>query len=411
MKRIYLEFVRGTAAVIVLIYHCIELHPTNGPNHYYFSNWGTDAVIIFFILSGVVINMSQTLNPKFRRTFLINRLIRLYPQFIVGLVLGLSALYITKTAMPSIGAIMGNFLMLSTLKEHMGYIASCIESNSPIWSLSFEVFFYLLFVLAMGRYQKKAVLVWFLISLMVFPLYYFKVEHNVVGHIIAVLAFSSTWLIGYYVYEYRNYFYADKYTALFSAGALPLISRLHLSGHYYDPIKYLLFAVFAIPFFRYCLQIPPGGKKINLFYMVVPYLIIIYAVFMQPYITFLNFILYSALPVGFMLACFIIVIFKLKKPCLSFISKAGDLLGKYSYSLYISHYPVLFVCAVFFHNSAIYLLVSLPCIFLITFCLESFLQPMVVKYFGKLRTEKSGMAYKLNTPVFNPTHSTTQSIN
>ncbi len=385
MKRIYLEFVRGAAAVTVLIYHCIEMHPTTGAKHYYFSNWGTDAVIIFFILSGVVINMSQTNNPKSKKAFLANRLIRLYPQFIIGLVLGLLALSITKTHLPPAKAIIGNFFMLSTLKEHMGYITSCIQSNSPIWSLSFEMLFYVLFAFVIGRHQKTTIFIWLVVSLAVLPLYYFKTEPNVVGHIVAVLAFSSIWLIGYYIYEYRNYFYTDKYTALFSAGTLPIISRMHLSAHYYDPVKYLLFAAAAIPFFRYCLQTPPKGKKINLYYLVIPYLVIVYTVFNQPYITFTNFVLYASLPVGLMTTCFMIDIINLKRSFLKFISKAGKLLGKYSYSIYISHYPVLFICAFFFHSSIPYLIVSLPVIFTIAYYLESWLQPTVVNYFNKYK--------------------------
>jgi len=75
MKKLYLEFIRGAAAIVVLLYHFIELHPAgNGPKHYYLSNWGTDAVIIFFILSGIVINISQTNNPKTKIDFISNRL-------------------------------------------------------------------------------------------------------------------------------------------------------------------------------------------------------------------------------------------------------------------------------------------------------------------------------------------------
>src|ERR1700712_2623409 len=112
MKKLYLEFLRGAAAIIVLLYHCIEMHPQGkGPKHFYFSNWGTDAVIIFFILSGIVINISQSRNPKSPSEFISNRLLRLYPQLITGLLLGLAVLYITYSAIPSLWTIAGNFLM------------------------------------------------------------------------------------------------------------------------------------------------------------------------------------------------------------------------------------------------------------------------------------------------------------
>ena len=382
MKKLYLEFIRGAAAIVVLLYHCIEMHPQgNGPKHFYFSNWGTDAVIIFFILSGIVINISQSRNPKTNIAFIKNRLLRLYPQLIVGLSLGLIALYITSAAIPSLWTIVGNFLMLSALKDYMNNIVPSFASNSPIWSLSFEMFFYLIFALTIGRFQKKAIACWFLVSLLALPLYYSKLSVDVWGHLFGVITFSSIWLTGYYVYEFRNYFYADKYTALFSAGALPLISRLHLSDIYYDPAKYLLFAVFAIPFFRYCLQLPKQGRQVKLYYLIAPYLLIIYTVFNQPYLTFTSFAVYSALP-GVLIAIFFMLnMLKLKQRAITFINSTGKVLGKYSYSIYVSHYPVLFACSYFFHSLGFYLLVSLPCIALITYSLENWLQPIMVTFF------------------------------
>jgi peptidoglycan/LPS O-acetylase OafA/YrhL len=395
VKKLYLEFVRGTAALIVLMYHFIEMHPVGaGPKHHYLSNWGTDAVIIFFILSGLVINISQTHNPKSRREFIANRLLRIYPQLAAGIALGLAVMYVTWAAMPSITTVLGNLLMISALKDYMNNIVPCIESNSPIWSLSYEMFFYLMFALVIGRFQKKAIVAWFLISLAVMPLYYSSLSTGAWGYIFGVIAFSSIWLAGYFAYEYRNYFYADKYAALFSVGALPLISRMHLSANYYDPVKYLLFAVFAVPFFRYCLQIPAKGKKINLYYMVLPYMAILYIVFEQPYITFTNFVLYGGLPIGLMAAGYAITVLKLKERVTDFINNTGNLLGKYSYSIYISHYPVLFFCAAVFHNVLLYALVSLPCVFLISYSLENYLQPAAVNLFKKHKKQH------VSTPQF-----------
>lgn len=275
MKKLYLEFIRGAAAVVVLFYHFIEEHPQgNGLKHFYFSNWGTDAVMIFFILSGIVINISQTNNPKTAGQFINNRLLRLYPQLFAGLVLGLGVLWVTHLAMPTAWTTIGNFTMLSALKGYMNNIVPTFDSNGPIWSLSFEMFFYVVFAFTIGRFQKKAIATWFVISLLALPFYYSSLSTGALGHLFGVITFSSVWLTGYYIYEYRHLFYADKYTALFSAGMLPLISRLHLSGIYYDPAKYLLFAVFTVPFFAYCLQTPRSGKQIKMYCLLPPYVAI-----------------------------------------------------------------------------------------------------------------------------------------
>ncbi len=384
MKKLYLEFIRGAAAITVLVYHFLELQTLrNHSKHFYFANWGTDAVIIFFILSGVVINISQTNNPKEKGQFLGNRLLRIYPQLVTGLILGLAVLYVTQSELPSVGTIAGNFLMISAIKSYMINIVPCIESNSPLWSISYEIVFYLLFALSIGKYQKKAVVAWFITALCVMPLYYLQIGPDVLKHFVAVLAFSSIWLTGYYVYQFRNKFYVNKYTALFSAGTLPLISRMHISSIYYDPAKYLLFAVFAIPFFRFCLQTRKQGKKINLFYLIIPYLPVVYIVFNQPYLTFTSFALYSILPAVLMSICFVVDILKIKAVVINFINSTGNFLGKYSYSIYICHYPVLFFFAAFVHNPVLNLLLSVACIALIAYGLETYLQPAVVSYFRR----------------------------
>jgi len=386
MKKLYLEFIRGAAAVTVLLYHFLELHTLGSHSkHFYLSNWGTDAVIVFFILSGIVINISQTHNPKPKGEFIANRLLRIYPLLIVGLLMGLFVLFATKAPMPSAGTITGNFFMVSALAGYMNNIVPCIETNSPLWSLSFEIVFYLLFAFSIGKHQKRILFSWFLISLAAMPFYYFGVGNDVFKHLIAVLSFSSIWLIGYYIYEYRHSFYADKYVAIFSAGALPLISRMHLSHIYYDPAKYLLFAIFAMPFFRYCLQVPAEGKKIRLYYLALPYVLLVYIVFTQPYITFLNFVLYSSLPIGLLVVCFMASILNLKDLIISKINTTGSVLGKYSYALYITHYPVLFFCASYFHSTIVYLVIGLSFVILITYSLETYLQPAVVVLFKKLK--------------------------
>lgn len=385
MKKLYLEFIRGAAAIVVLLYHCIELHPTGpGPKHFYFSNWGTDAVMIFFILSGIVINISQTRNPKSKSGFIGNRLLRLYPQLITGLLLGLLVMRITHSAMPSVGTVIGNFAMVSALKGYMSYIVPTIASNSPIWSLSYEMFFYLVFAILIGRMQKKSMIGWFIISLLMMPLYYFQLSKGLLGHLLGVGTFSSVWLAGYFIYEYRHKFYADKYAALFSIGILPLISRMHLSPIYYDPAKYLLFAVFAAPFFSYCLQTPQNGKKIRWYYMAVPYLAMVFLVFSQPYLTFNSFVFYSALPVVFMGIGLIISVFGLKSKTINFISRSGAVLGRYSYSIYIIHYPVFYFFAIKLRSPIIYALVSLPLVAILAYCLERWLQPAIVNLFRKL---------------------------
>jgi len=409
MKITYLEFLRGMSCLFIVGWHMAFLAPIGHPTHLT-AYWGTDALIMFFMLSGLVINLSESKKPKPLKDFIKNRFIRIYPQFVVGMLLGLIALYITSATFPSAKVLLGNFLILSTMKDYMGYVVPSIQSNLPVWSLSFEVAFYVLFSFTIGRNQKKALFYWFLISLIAIPLFFLRVERDVLTHIIAVLAFSSVWLIGYYIYEYRHYFYVEKYTVLFGLGILPLISRMQFSANFYDPLKYFIFAIFAIPFFRFCLQLPPAGKKIKMIYLMVPHSIFVIAALTIRYMPLTNTIVYSTFPYVYMAVGYAIDRLKLKQFVLKFIDKAGTATGKYSYPLYITHYTVLFVFSRSIHNVLIYALVSLPIIAVIAYGLENWFQPVVMHYFKRAKQQTTlSRPIDLPMPMFNelPLHAET----
>ena len=111
----------------------------------------------------------------------------------------------------------------------------------------------------------------------------------------------------------------------------------------------------------------------NLYYLIIPYLAIVYIVFNQPYLTFTSFLLYSSiLPVVLMGICFVVDVLKIKAVVINFINRTGNVVRqKYSYSTYICHaYPVLFFFAAFIHNPVLNLLLSVACIALIAYGLR-----------------------------------------
>jgi peptidoglycan/LPS O-acetylase OafA/YrhL len=388
MKKIYLEFLRGISSVFILGWHLVFLAPTGHPTKFS-GYWGTDALMLFFMLSGIVINITQTNKPTSVKTFLMNRFVRIYPSFVMGMLLAFLALYVTGTAFPSFKVILGNFLFVSTMKDYMGYVVPTIASNLAVWTLAFEIGFYVIYAFTIGRNQKTKIFYWFLLSLIAIVLYHLKTERDVVYHIIAVFAFSSIWLVGYYIYEYRNLFHADKYTVLFSLGILPMISRMHFMDNFYDPLKYFIFSLFAIPFMWYCLQTAPQGKKIKIIYLVVPHTLIVIAALTIRYLPLKNAIAYSTLPYVLLGLGYLINFFDIKRRLLIIIDELGRVFGKYSYSLYISHFPIVFMFGLLFHRISIYLLVTLPVVAIVAYMLESWLQPAAVKLYKKLKTSRS----------------------
>ena len=387
MKKLYLEFFRGAASIFIVGWHIAFLAPTGHPTKLS-GYWGTDMLMIFFMLSGIVINLTETKKPKPARQFLKNRFVRIYPLFLAGMLLAMLALVVTRTPFPTGKVLAGNFLMVSTMDDYMGYIAASIKSNLAVWTLSFEMGFYVLFAMTIGRNQKKAVFYWFLLSLIAIPLYFLKVEKDAFYHVIAVFAFSSIWLIGYYIYEYRQYFYANRNVAFFSLGILPLVSRLHFCANFYDPFKYFILSLFAIPFLRYCLQLPYNGKQIKVIYLVVPHLVLVAYTLWAHYIPLSNALAYSPLPYVYMGIAYLIHRSNFKQRFLDLVNKSGAFLGRHSYAVYISHFPVVFIFSRLIGNIFIYVIVTLSVAAVLTWLLENRVQPAVMRLINGRKTDK-----------------------
>ncbi len=387
MKKLYLEFFRGTAAVFILGWHMVFLAPTGHPTKFA-GYWGMDALMIFFMLSGIVINITESSKPKPAKIFLRNRFFRIYPIFLMGMLFAYAALWITRNPFPSAKVGAGNFLMLSTMSDYMGYIVPSIQSNLAVWTLSFEMGFYLLFALTIGKHQKKAVFCWFLIALLNIPLYFIKVEKDVWYHIIAVFAFSSIWLVGYYIYEFRRRFYAGRNAALFGLGVMPLISRMHFCDNFYDPFKYLLLSLFAVPFLWYCLQTKGNGFKIKLIYLVIPHTIIAVIALTVHYLPLKNALAYTPLPYVYMGIGYVIHKSRFRDKFISFVNRTGEVLGKHSYALYITHFPIVFTFSLLLHNMALYVLGILIVVPITTYLLENKFQPLVMRYVPRKKVVK-----------------------
>ena len=401
MKKLYLEFVRGTASVGVLLYHLPEswFTPTEF-RRFSMATLGTDAVIMFFILSGCVINISYSRNPGSRWDFMRKRLLRLVPQFLLAVLFGLFAMWCRGKPLPSSGQLLGNVFMLSTLQ---GFIVQSLSGNAVVWSLTYEMFFYLVFMLTIGRLRRQAVLCWLIIALSMIPLCYHLSGIGVVDHFIAMFAFSAIWLVGYYVYEYRNQFYVDGYTAAVSLGTLPILSRLTFAAQWpgVDPLKHFLFALVAIPFFRYCLQAAPSGKKLPVFFPVVVYAGLAMLFLQEPGYSLLTKVMCILTPPGLALLFALMHRLGFKDRAIAVINRLGAVLGKYSYSLYIVHVPVLILCSYYFHYSvALYVLAGLSCIALLTYLMESHFQPAVVRFFRRNgRNRRSADTTTVSAPL------------
>ena len=123
--------------------HALYLKFSLDPAYVPSDNWakifpGHSCVLLFFVLSGYVIGLTnqRPLNRITTGRYLKNRLIRLYPIYVLSLIL---TLFIAFPLYP-LRIILGHFVFLQNS------IVPVMYENNPLWSLNSEIVYYLLFI-------------------------------------------------------------------------------------------------------------------------------------------------------------------------------------------------------------------------------------------------------------------------
>lgn len=146
-----LEALRGLAAFYVFIGHLARQCLPHTPAALRFIlGFGQEAVMLFFLLSGFVIYYSCRNRPGMTfKEYFARRFARIYPIFILGLVLAYAAscLAAGKWLGPEIRDLAGNVFMLqdNTGANRPGTWFSPYMGNFSLWSLSYEWWYYMLF--------------------------------------------------------------------------------------------------------------------------------------------------------------------------------------------------------------------------------------------------------------------------
>ncbi|MEA5511066.1 acyltransferase [Crocosphaera sp. UHCC 0190] len=144
-----LDDIRGFAAIYVIIYHIS--HTSNFiPEKIktLFFSFGQEAVILFFLLSGFVIYISVYRKPDMSFSYyFIRRFRRIYFPFLVALILSCTLAILNQKFLRefSWNQLLGNLFMLQDFSAKPGIIVKPFLANYPLWSLSYEWWFYMLF--------------------------------------------------------------------------------------------------------------------------------------------------------------------------------------------------------------------------------------------------------------------------
>jgi peptidoglycan/LPS O-acetylase OafA/YrhL len=326
-----LESLRGFASVYVALGHFfLQLHHIPSAVNYFFK-FGQEAVIIFFILSGFVIFYSyEKSKDKSLIIYFIKRFRRIYFPFIcailVSIVLVSHSFYVKD--------LVGNLLMLQDFgTAKPGNLVNSFLGNLPLWSLSYEWVFYLLFPFIFPVIKNYSSRVHFvgtfsLINLIVYILF--------PNHIALVFAYFLIWWTGL---ELGNYFLGNS-------------NKTHIRNLvFYYLLIILVLIINCFIYHKSVKHIEPG---------------------IYPYILLRHY--------GFAFICLFCTVY-LNSLAQKFISllKPFSWIAPISYSIYILHYPILVQTH---FNIPIY--IELPVKFILLFGLayliEIILQPIVNRY-------------------------------
>ena len=307
---IYLDFVRGISAVLVVMEHLssrlfVGFGNVESPNLfvqalYLLNILGGPAVIIFFVLSGLFISRS-VLKAVYKnkwswKTYLINRLSRLYIVLIPALILTFIFDRIAvkffdyqsyEHGLDNLIAFFGNIFFLQNIS------VGVYGSNAPLWSLNYEFWYYMLFPLLFLLFCKQGKITK-LICVLVALLIFFNIGARMNSYFVI-------WLIGSIVlFLPKSKFLRQKF--------IPILALL------------LLFVA-----------------------MVVRPLVMTGRLFTDGWTTDLFFVdLFVGLAFGFVIYSLLhITSDKFKKVDLKWFGKFSRLIASYSFSLYVLHYPLI----------------------------------------------------------------------
>lgn len=346
---ISLDVLRGLACLLVWMSHVRMATRYFADSNYdfiqVFSAWGRESVVVFFMLSGILINLSSQQKTS-RGQYFLKRFLRIYPIYLVVLIICFVSDHLIFGHTTDTFTLIGNLLVSGTI--HVNFIPT-MPLNSVVWSITSEVFFYLIFGLIFTLNRIKLVWIWFVLccfSIMYKTTYGNMFNNGLGDHFILLINTSFVWILGYLVFEYRDKFTSSLPVALCGVLLIPSITRLHNLPADFNILIYSLPGICLSPLFIYLLRNYKTSSKekfsINYWYVAPVYAVGVIMLWQYSNSTMLSKILYSVLPL-----CSVVLFSKLLILILQriyFSSKSFFVFfANISYPLYLVHVPIMYI--------------------------------------------------------------------
>lgn len=382
-----LELIRGLACLQVFVSHIFTVlmfHSRIKVNSSFWKltvlDWSYESVIIFFVLSGYVIALSQQRKHRDFSSFMIARLHRLGPLYLVALAIsfGLEAFLYPP---PAYNQLLGHLIFIQG-----SALTPLFNTNTPLWSLSYEFYFYLIFAFTIGRNWKFLNIGWFILGLgaMAFSLAGFTAP-GLLGYFQGILAMSPIWLLGVLLVHRPLYVFTNFSQNLMLFGMFPLVSHsLSLLGTSNSPAHGLIVGLLVAPLLCSAAQtqpVRPHSSPLGWVLLVGLYLFLAVSFLINNQGQNHHTEALVALTVPFLLPLLVPVyhlIFGKDKPLFTPRVTSFSLgLGKMSYAIYVIHFPILFALGTTMINPVLQIIIGTFLVMLTAWLLEYRLQPAV----------------------------------
>lgn len=379
-----LEGIRGLAALSVASFHVFGiknyLDPTYHPNIYFgYLQAAHTAVLLFFFLSGYVIGLTTTKEFSIQQVhnYILRRVIRILPIYLMAICLGVLAEPDEK-----LNIVLGNLFFLQNFDKYFSFSLHPIAGDAALWSLNYEVLYYLVFILVW--WLRPKILDLFLFALLIsvvgwfMPLFPQFISGYASGWIFWLSGLLLSWkvhpssqresffpLISYILlFHATNHFFTEKSILSLLGFPNPVASFVNLSdltflpiciliiceitGRYFYGFIYLRLLCFLLPIF----QLSRIILKVSVFQnppLVVASFFTILAILLVNYNTSVN------------------------------ILKKMAFMGRISYAFYLLHMPIAVLMRKYFpwQGTALSFSLGLLIWLVITISLSSFLELVI----------------------------------
>lgn len=309
MRLEQLTFIRFIAAIAVVIHHFgLKVFPFSTPILHELFKQGDLGVSFFFFLSGFVMIIAYQNKKKINAlNYLKNRFARIYPVFFLAAIL----LFVNKIlSADGYMNFKGFLLHLSML--HAWIPGYQLSYNIASWTLSVELFFYIIFPILFNAFYSK--------------------KHLDLKKTLTII--FGTWLVTQIILVVLkpNFLFDFQGSSFLYNEVLRLFPLMHLN-------QFLVGNIFGLLFLKYGVN---AVKNYDFQIIALTVLLLIILLFNPGFNLFGGLILIVFAPLVYLMACNNGMLTKMGN------YKALVFLGEISYGIYILQYPVHYLCNYFF---------------------------------------------------------------